>query len=190
LILSGGKPTESDAWVRALLSHADGEARIALCTFAGEDEAMQRAMADGITEVIRQAAGEVQTSFQTLTADNFAEVSAWANVVVLSGGSAAKLKRELEPHGDLMQLWDGKTISGSSAGADIMCRRYVYLQDKTFADGFGWVSANIIPHWQAQNWKGWNPEDWEWAAGELAGESGGVPLLTVREGEFVEIAVQ
>lgn len=190
LILSGGKPTESERWVHALLRQAGSEAQIAFCLFAGETPELQTAMERGITEVIQRWAGKVRVSFQTLTPDTFKEVSAWANVVVIPGGDPQKLQRELEPHGDLMQLWDGKTISGSSAGADIMCRRYIYLQDKTFHNGFGWVAANFIPHWQAEGWEGWTAETWQWAAAELAGKPGDAPLLTVREGEFVEVAVQ
>jgi hypothetical protein len=180
---------ERAAWVRALLAHAGREARVALCMFAG-DEAIQEAMATGVKAVIVDAAAVPDVSFKVFTAENFKEVSAWANVVVIPGGDPAKLKKELEPHGNLMELWDDKTISGSSAGADIMCKRYVYLQDKTFADGFGWVSANFIPHWQAETWPGWTDKDWAWAAKELSGRPGGIPLFTVREGEFVEIAVQ
>jgi peptidase E len=190
LILSGGKPTESEAWVRALVAHAGPEARIALCLFAAEDPNMEQQIADGVSKVITKWAGKVQVSFKALTADNFALVSEWANVVVIPGGSPMKLTQELEPHGDLLQLWDGKTISGASAGADIMCRRYVYLQDKSFHDGLGWVAANFIPHWQAETWEGWASEDWDWAARELAETPGKTPLLTVREGHFVEITVQ
>ncbi|HSX35126.1 MAG TPA: Type 1 glutamine amidotransferase-like domain-containing protein [Candidatus Saccharimonadales bacterium] len=190
LILSGGKPAERGAWVHALLAHAGREARVALCMFASEDETLAQAMATGLKAVIADAAEIPDISFKVLDAANFKDVSAWANVIVISGGDPAKLKKELEPHGDLMQVWDGKTIAGSSAGADIMCKRYAYLQDKTFGGGFGWVPANIIPHWQAETWPGWDEADWAWAAKELSGKAGEAPLLTIREGEFVEIAVQ
>lgn len=189
LILSGGKPTESKRWVDALLCQANGEARIGLCLFAGEDSKIQTAMEHGVTEVIKHWAGNTKVECQTLTPDNFVKVSNWANIIVIPGGDSQKLYNELTPQGDLMQLWDGKTISGSSAGADIMCRRYVYLQDKTFHQGFGWVQANFIPHWLA-DWEGWDYKTWQWAVNELATQPGQVPLLLVREGEFVEIAVQ
>lgn len=190
LILSGGKPMERASWVQALLAHAGREARVALCMFAGDDETIQQAMVSGLKAIIADAAEVPDISFKVFTAENFKEVSEWANVIVIPGGDPAKLKKELEPHGNLMELWDGKTIAGSSAGADIMCKRYVYLQDKTFAEGFGWVQANFIPHWQSETWPDWGTDDWDWAAKELSGKPGGLPLLTVREGEFVEIAVQ
>jgi peptidase E len=192
LILSGGKPAHREAWVQALLAHAGRDARVAFCMFASEDDATARAVVSGLSASIAEGVGVGgdEISFDTLTAKNFEEVSAWANVIVIPGGDPMKLKKELEPHGDLLKLWDGKTISGSSAGADIMCRRYVYLQDKSFHEGFGWVNANFIPHWQAPNWDGWTAKDWAWASRELSAKPGSTPLLTIREGEFVEIAVQ
>lgn len=189
LILSGGKPTESKRWVDALLCQADGEARIGLCLFAGEDSKIQAAMESGVADVVKRWADKTKVELKTLTPDNFTEASNWANIIVIPGGDPSKLQKELAPYGDLMQLWDGKTISGSSAGADIMCCRYVYLQDKTFHQGFGWVKANFIPHWLAE-WEGWDYKTWQWAANELATDHGQTPLLLVREGEFVEIAVQ
>jgi hypothetical protein len=193
LILSGGRPWLSDnggkRWVDALLAYSGKTVHIAYCLFAQDPADWPETLRTN-QDLVRQFAGSREVSFKTLEHDSFFDVSAWADVIVIVGGDPAMLRDVLEQYGDLMQLWDGKTISGSSAGADIMVRRYMYLQDKVIQEGFGWVPVHFIPHWQANGWKGWEPKDWAWAANELAGQPGQEPLLCVREGDFVEIAVQ
>ncbi|MET0779397.1 MAG: Type 1 glutamine amidotransferase-like domain-containing protein [Candidatus Saccharimonadales bacterium] len=194
LILAGGRPWsgqgEGKHWVEALFSHtAKDDIHVAYCLFAEEVSHWPEVLLTN-QELITKHAGSHSVSFQTLEHDTFFDVSAWADVIVIVGGDPARLREALEQYGDLMQVWDGKTISGSSAGADIMVHKYIYLQNKAVQEGFGWIKANFIPHWQHSGWKDWSTKDWEWAAGELAGMPGGAPLLCVREGDFVEVAVQ
>jgi peptidase S51-like protein len=189
LILNGGKPIERKAWVELLLRDAGREARIAFCMFAAPSEDLREKMLAGIQQQITKHAGVRQIAFRVLEADNFNEVSAWANIIVIPGGDPWQLKNALAQYGDLMELWDGKTVAGFSAGADVMVRRYMYLQDKVVQEGFGWLPVNLIPHWQA-DFEGWRADDWQWASRQLASGPGDVPLITIREGEFVEFAVQ
>ncbi|HEV7454290.1 MAG TPA: Type 1 glutamine amidotransferase-like domain-containing protein [Candidatus Saccharimonadales bacterium] len=193
LILSGGRPWSGEGggrhWVHSLFSQSGQKVRVAYCLFAEETAHWPEILLTN-QELITKHAGNHSVSFKTLEHDTFFDVSTWADVIVIVGGDPVRLRAALEQYGDLMQIWDGKTISGSSAGADIMVRRYVYLQDKTMHEGFGWVPANFIPHWQSTGWKDWEAQDWEWAANQLAGVPGEDPLLCVREGDFVEVAVQ
>jgi peptidase E len=189
LILAGGQMDVKGgrAWVEALLQDCKSSAKVAFCLFAREESDWDQVVSGHIDLITRYT--DKRVNFKVFEAINFAEVSAWANVVVIVGGDPWRLKNTLEQYGNLMELWDGKTISGSSAGADIMVRRYMYLQDKVVQAGFGWVPVNVIPHWRAEGWKGWKPADWQWAARELAAGPGETPLLCIREGDFVEIEV-
>jgi hypothetical protein len=191
LILSGGRPWLSDSggkqWVDALLARSGNTVHVAYCLFAQDASEWPETLRTN-KALVQKFAGKRTVSFKTLEHDTFFEVSAWAHVIVIVGGDPATLRDTLEQYGDLMALWDGKTISGSSAGADIMVRRYMYLQDKVVQEGFGWVTANLLPHWEA--YEGWTAEDWQWAVNKLAGRPGEEPLLCIREGDFTEIAVQ
>jgi cyanophycinase-like exopeptidase len=188
LILGGGKMTilGDKAWVDVLLKHTGKTAKIAMCMFAIEEAEWTSVAGETISEIKRVTDKRIEHAI--LEADTFMDVSAWADVIIIAGGDAARLKNTLEQYGDLMSLWNGKTIAGSSAGADIMCQRYMYLQDRVVQEGFGWVPVNMIPHWEA-DFEDWKPEDWQWAAQELAGGPGEAPLLCMREGDFVEIKV-
>jgi hypothetical protein len=188
LILGGGKVTTlgGKAWAKALLGHTGKTVKIAMCMFAIDETEWTSEADETINEIKRLTDKRIEHA--VLEADTFMDVSAWADAIIIVGGDPARLKNTLEQYGDLMSLWDGKTIAGSSAGADIMCQRYMYLQDRIVQEGFGWVPANIIPHWEA-DFEDWKPEDWKWAARELAGGPGEAPLLCMREGDFVEIKV-
>jgi hypothetical protein len=192
LILSGGRPWRGEdggkLWVQALLAHCGSEARIGFCVFAQEEAEWPETIRSN-AGLITKFAGDTAVNSKTMTAESFTEVSEWANVIVIPGGIPERLEQALKPYGDILQLWDGKTISGSSAGADIMCERYMYLQDRVVKQGFGWVPVSFIPHWQA-DLLGWKPEDWRWAETQLARGPGELPLLCVREADFVELAVQ
>jgi peptidase E len=189
LILGGGQMATKGGkkWVDVLLKNTGKTANIALCLFAVR-EAQWEEIVDGTLQAIRPLTDK-KIECKVLDADTFIDISAWADVIVIAGGDAARLKNTLEQYGDLMSLWNGKTIAGSSAGADIMVQRYMYLQDRVVQQGFGWVPINFIPHWQS-NYDDWKAEDWTWAASELAGQPGEVPLICAREGDFVEITVK
>jgi hypothetical protein len=194
LILGGGHLTRAEdggrAWVEALLARSGAKARVAFCLFARDENEWGRVLEE-LQAVIRCYAGGTQVSFETMSPQNFIKVSKWANVIFMVGGDyPARLKAALERYEDVLSLWNGKTICGSSAGADVMCQRYMRLGQKKIEDGLGWVAANFIPHWRAPDWPGWSKKDWDAAAKRLAGRRGETPLLCLREGDFIEVEIK
>ncbi len=194
LVLGGGYQMKAadggEHWVRTMLQRADGHARIAFCLFARDEHEWIRVLQEQ-QDAIKRYAGSTKVEFQTMTPDSLAEVSDWANVIYITGGGLpARLKTMLAKHGDILKLWNGKTICGSSAGADVLCQRYMHLQSKTVEQGLGWVNANLIPHWRAPDWPDWTEKDWDAAVQKMAEVPGRTPLLCMREGSFIELELK
>jgi len=192
LVLMGGSPWKSDdmgrGLVESLIQHYPIEARVAFCIFA-QPESDWRATEQVNRELIQKFAGNTKISFQTMTEDNFSEVSEWADIINLPGGNPFTLKEKLDLCGDVSSLWDGKVIAGSSAGADVLCEKYMFLQEKRIGEGFGWIKASCLPHWRA-NFDDWNDSDWNRAEAELLHQHSTLPVLCIPEGKFIEIAVR
>ncbi len=194
LILGGGYLNKAadggNRWVETLLARTDKEARIAFCLFSRDEHEWVHVLQQQQT-IIKQFAGKTRLEFQTMTPSTISKVSEWANVIYITGGDfPARLKSVLQSHGGILELWDDKTICGSSAGANVMCKRYMHLQNKQVEEGLGWVNARLIPHWRAPDWPGWTDADWSWAVEQLVDKAGGSPLLCLPEGDFLEIKVK
>lgn len=191
LILMGGRPwlakDGGKRFVDTLLRYYPKKAKVAFCIFAQSEADWPETQS--VNKKMFEAFKEGRSfRFQVMSAENFAEVSAWADIIYLPGGSTARLLAALEMF-DLYELWDGKLIAGASAGTNLFCAGFVSLQDKTFGHGLGWVQATCIPHWRAASFEGFTEEDWDWAEAESLRQMPNVPLLCLPESDFVEITV-
>jgi len=188
----GGRPwlakDGGQGFVDTLFRYYPVEVKLAFCIFA-QPESDWEETCKWNTRMFDKFKGNRAVSHQTMTEQNFAEVSAWADVVYVPGGDPAVLQKRLGACGDIAKLWDGKVVAGSSAGADFMCEGYIYLQDKTYGHGFGWIKATCIPHWRSDEWKGYAPEDWDFIEQESLKEAPDTPVLCIPESEFVEFTV-
>jgi len=186
----GGRPWEADdkgqMFAKALSRYFPNQVKIAFCIFAQPEADWEDTKERNISMFDQFSTGR-QVSYQTMTADNFTEVSAWADIIYLPGGDPFKLLEKLKPF-DLKKLWYGKVIAGSSAGADLFCVGFTYLQDRTIGQGLGWVPATCIPHWR-DKFEDYTDKDWDWAEQECLKQYPKLPVLTIPEGEFVEFSV-
>lgn len=191
LILMGGRPWVSgdkgQHFAEALFRYHPSHVKLAFCIFAQPESDWEetRRWNTSMFDSFRAAR---DISYQTFTTENFAEVSKWADIIYVPGGNPNQLKKRLDTCGDLAQLWDDKVIAGASAGADLFCSRYVYLQDKTFGEGLGWVQATCIPHWR-DDFEGYTSSDWDWAESESLKRFPNLPILCISEGQSTEVTV-
>lgn len=188
LILMGGRPWEAaDKGKRqtdVVLRYFPSKVKLAFCIFAQSEEDWEETRATNVT-MIESFKGRRILEYKTMTSENFAEVSAWADIIYMPGGEPPKLKATLEACGDVAKLWDGKVIVGASAGMDVLCEHFSYLQEKTILEGFGWIKANCIPHWRNE---GEDDAAQTFAEQELLRRFPQTPVLCVAEGDFVEIS--
>ncbi len=194
LILIGGHPGKADhdnALTYALRTHPAIEIKVAFCNFARTDTRWDDTDKDS-TEMFNRFGGDKKLIYKTISQENFREVSTWADVIYMPGGDPAALKSELDKFPGLAELWDGKIIAGSSAGADVMCASFVFLQDKSIGNGYGWVQATCIPHWghyeESESVK-YSDEDFESVRKKAQKNRPDLPVLCIPEGQFVEFSI-
>ncbi len=188
----GGRPWVSDDqgeyFTRVLFRYFSKKLNLAFCIFAQAETDWQETEQRNI-EMFNLYKGKRDISFQTMTPENFAEVSKWADVIYMPGGDPDILKQKLAACGDIARLWDGKVIAGSSAGADVLCKYYLFLQNKTLSEGLGWVNASCIPHWR-DKFEDYTDKHWDEEETKLHKMYPEIPILCIPEGEFVEITVK
>lgn len=187
----GGRPWLGEdggkRFSEVIFRYYPNEVKLAFCIFAQPESDWEETRRWN-TGMFDKFKGERKLVYQTMTVDNFGEVSAWADIIYMPGGDSAVLRQNIDACGDIAKIWDGKVIVGSSAGANLLCQGYIKLDGKKFGKGLGWVEASCIPHWRS-DYGGYTDEDWDWAEQEALRNLPDVPLLCLPESEFVEITV-
>lgn len=191
LILMGGRPWLAEDggknFVETLFRYYPEQVKLAFCIFAQPEEQWEETRAWN-TRMFDKFKGNRTVSYQTMTKENFAEVSAWADVIYLPGGDSFALPEKLKPF-DVGTLWDGKVIAGSSAGAYFLSKGFIGLRARKFGRGLGWVNSTCIAHWRAKDYEDYTDKDWDWAEQEALRQLPDTPVLCIPESEFVEFTV-
>lgn len=191
LILMGGRPWFAEdggkKFVETLFRYHPRQVKLAFCIFAQPESDWEETRAVNIS-MFDKFKGDRSIEYQTMTDDNFADVSAWADIIYLPGGVTSVLSDRLASKGDLATVWDGKVIAGASAGANFMCEGYISLNQKTYGRGLGWVKATGIPHWRS-DYDNYTDEDWDLVEQKALTEAPNTPVLCIPESEFVEFTV-
>jgi len=192
LILMGGRPWFAEdggkKFVDTLFRYHPNEVKLAFCIFA-QPEGQWEETRQWNTSMFDKFKGERKVEYRTMTNDNFAEVSAWADVIYMPGGDSFVLPEKLKSF-DVTKFWDGKVIAGASAGAYFMSNGFIGLSDRKFGRGIGWVNVSCIAHWRAKDYEDYTDEDWSWAEQEALRQLPDTPVLCIPESEFVEFTVQ
>ncbi len=124
----------------------------------------------------------INIELQLAGLDTFDKQVAWADVIYLRGGSSEELVKSLRQHSNWVQYLDGKTVAGTSAGADALSAYYFGLDSLETRDGIGLVPVKTIPHFKS-DYHGWE-FDWDKAEAQLKAYKEDLPLVTLQEGEF------
>lgn len=186
LILGGGKQWDGGdggaAWIQAV-TKGRNDIKAAFCHFARPESEWKDA--ESRTMQFIEKFSTLHDNTQMLTHENFDTVSAWADAIWVTGGNPSLLQEQLLKHGSSESLWQDKTIAGTSAGADMMCKDYVYLQSREVGSGFGWLDMNVLVHWRS-DFADWQPNEWSQYEEKLSRDR---QLLCLAEGEFAEFFV-
>lgn len=104
------------------------------------------------------------------------------NAIYFRGGRTGDLIRLLDKNVGWQKELYGKTLAGSSAGADTIAKYYYNLDSLAVEEGLGMLPVKVLVHYQS----GYNAPnvDWDRAYGELQIYKEDLPILALREGEF------
>ena len=190
LLLMGGRPWVAGLggqdFVEALFRYHTESVKLAFCIFAQPEDEWDETIKWN-SEMFDKFKGDRTIEYKTMTAENFEDVSAWADIIYVPGGNVFTLLDKLKPY-YLDKLWDDKVVAGSSAGADLLCAHFVSLQHRKLGDGLGWVPVTCVPHWRDE-FEDYTADDWDWAEQEPLRKHPKVPVLGISEGRFVEYTV-
>lgn len=103
-------------------------------------------------------------------------------MVYLKGGNTRQLLDLLNKNKGWEDKLDGKTIAGTSAGAEAIATYCYDIDDLALEDGLGLLPIKVIVHYQSD----YNAPnvDWEKAYHELENYKENLEVVTLREGEF------
>lgn len=117
--------------------------------------------------------------------ENFIEQFKNSDVIFFRGGFTKILSEALNKNTEWLNYLEGKTIAGTSAGAEVLSKYYHILKSNRKDDGFGLVPVKVIPHWQSNFFDGEEYNlDWDKIIQELKDYKEDLPILTLKEGEF------
>jgi hypothetical protein len=184
-ILHGGSVWESEDRGRGLAEElvrdAHAPVKILLCYFAWP-RLQWEALFAGHTIQFHTFGLNKRFELQMARPDIFLSQLDWADSVLLVGGRESDLRRLLEKSSGWEKKLDGKTIAGSSAGADIIAKYYYNLDTLQLEEGFGLLPIKVLVHYRSD----YNAPniDWDKAEVELKNYKEDPPLITLPEGEF------
>lgn len=118
------------------------------------------------------------------THENFTEQVKSSAVVYITGGDTRKLLKELKQHPDFLKLLDGKTIAGSSAGANVFSSFYYSTALKTVCEGLGILPFLLVCHYENKEMGA----D-ESAVSKLKQHNSDFEVITLAEQEFKSLEI-
>ena len=112
----------------------------------------------------------------------FAEQVRAADTIYIVGGYTHTLVEILKHLRGWTNELDGKTLAGSSAGADAIATYHYNLDLQSLGSGLGLLPIKMIPHWRSNYGDG--KIDWDKAYAELKAYGEDRPIHTLAEGQF------
>jgi peptidase E len=118
--------------------------------------------------------------------DKFIEQIKNSDVVFFQGGNPQQLIKILESVGDWDKELNGKTVVGSSGGADIISKYYGIGKTLNIGTGLGLLPIKFIPHWKSDYGVGLIV-NWELLLEKVRSYKENLETIVLKEGEFVTI---
>lgn len=184
-ILIGGYPHKAadggKAFCEELVKGKTEPVKFLDCLFARPQELWEKGHAQDI-ELFGSNLPEKQLDMVPADPEKFIEQLKWADVVYIRGGSNEALRAALEKHPGWIEVLEGKTLAGSSAGANILSKYFWSPDSLQCHDGLGILPVKVIVHYGSE----YNSPnvDWNKAEVELRAYKDDLPVLKLPEGGF------
>jgi peptidase E len=119
--------------------------------------------------------------------DEFVEQCQWADVIIIAGGDDELLQHWMLKF-NIPKIWEGRVVTGGSAGADFLVNSFYIADWRTVKEGLGIFPIKFIPHYKSDFGKDdpRGPVDWQRAYEELENYGDkSLPIYALEEGDFV-----
>ena len=185
-ILVGGYPRKAadggKAFAEALTSAFDEPIKLLVCLFARPEDAWEKAFSDD-REFFSAHLPDKWIEFKCATKEGFLEELAWSDAVYFRGGDAPMLIKALAKQEGWRTMLHGKTVAGSSVGADMLTAHHYDGDRCRLADGLRLIPVKTLVHYRSD----YNAPniDWDEAERSLAAYGEPLKMVMLREGEFL-----
>lgn len=187
----GGYPKKAadggKAFVKELVRGHRGSIRVLICLFAKPRNEWSL-VNDRL--FLKKFLSSHRLIFRSADIKSFGRQVRWADIVYVKGGSTRRLMASLNRLRGWEKQLAGKTIAGTSAGAEMISAYYYHADQKWVGKGFGLVPIKVLVHYGSKEYR--PTRGWSAAKKELGKfrEKENVKLLTLREGEFKVIEIR
>lgn len=96
--------------------------------------------------------GDLGFEFKLASKENFLEELEWADAVHFRGGSTLLLLDVMENYPEFKDSLEGKTVSGSSAGALYLVDNFYENDIEEIHRGLGVININLITHYPSEQY--------------------------------------
>ena len=113
--------------------------------FAREDEEIESIYERDKKSLLAQT--DTNIVVVNATHQDLSEQIKLAKSIYITGGDTRKLLEEVGQHSDFVKLLNGKTIAGSSAGANLFSRFYFSTSLGCICEGLGVLQLSLVCHY-------------------------------------------
>ncbi|MDQ5954430.1 MAG: hypothetical protein QG583_358 [Patescibacteria group bacterium] len=115
--------------------------------------------------------------------ENFTEQVKNSDVIFIRGGHTDPLINILNKNQSWIKELEGKTLAGTSAGANVIVKYFYGLNSHVIKEGFGLTSAKVIVHWKSEEYN----VNWDKSLEDLKNYKEELRVYALKEGEFMVI---
>jgi len=161
--------------------NADKPVRILICLFARSRDVWASKLQEN-----KKLFSKYINNFEFVLADpeKFVEQVKNSDVIFFQGGHPEPLMHLLPKSGDWIKELEGKTVAGTSAGAEVIAKYYYVCKTMRAGHGLNILPIKFMPHWRSKLAE-YNNLDWDKALEDLKNYQEDLPVYNLAEGEFV-----
>jgi len=190
-ILLGGYPSRASdggkAFLEEFINGFEESVKILDCVFARPQGEWEEKVTED-REFFKTHLTGKKFKIELAQPEKFIDQVKWANAIYFCGGRTSQLKKILAESPGWERELEGKTIAGTSAGANMIAKYYYGLDGLRIGKGLGLLPIKVLVHYRSD----YNAPniDWNKTYAELKNHKEDLPLLTLAEGQFEVIMSQ
>jgi len=191
ILNSGGlknHPEKVDRFHSEIVQGLGSSPRILFCLFAAPRECWEEKFSEYSNRFLKSMIVGIAPELELAFPDRFEAQVKNSDAIVIHGGDDNLLLHYLRDY-DLLKLWQGKVVAGSSAGSDALVKYFWACDWRQVKEGLGILPIKFIPHYKSEFGEDdpRGPIDWDRAYGELKACGDDLPVKALEEGDYIII---
>jgi len=151
-----GKPSvNNQEYFQEMVKDLAAPIKVLLVYFAREKERWQEFMGYDKDKFEKAANDEkVECILASTNPEKLTDQINQSNIIYIIGGSDKALQKVFGQLSDLPDLFSGKVVAGSSAGANMLARYYYAVDRERVEKGLGVLPVKVLSHFEGEKYAG------------------------------------